>query len=50
MQFSLLVCFVHGHSFWTTGFGFLKQLIILAVFGAVDEPIASCMQVHFLEI
>ena len=26
------------------------QLIVLAVFGAVDEPLAPCMLVHFLEI
>ena len=26
------------------------QLIVLAVFGAVDLPIASCMLVYFLEI
>ena len=26
------------------------QLIVLAVFGAVDLPLASCMLVHFLEI
>ena len=26
------------------------QLIVLAVFGAVDEPLASCMLFHFLEI
>ena len=26
------------------------QLIVLAVFGAVDEPLASYMLVHFLEI
>ena len=26
------------------------QLIALAVFGAVDQPLASCMLVHFSEI
>ena len=26
------------------------QLIVLAVFGAMDEPLASCMLVHFLGI
>ena len=26
------------------------QLIVLAAFGAVDCPLASCMLVHFLEI
>ena len=26
------------------------QLIILAMSGAVDQPLASCMLVHFLEI
>ena len=26
------------------------QLIVLAVFSAMDEPLASCILVHFLEI
>ena len=26
------------------------QLIVLAAFGVVDKPLASCMLVHFLEI
>ena len=26
------------------------KLIVLAVFGAVNQPLASCMLVHFLEI
>ena len=26
------------------------QLIVLAAFGAVDEQLAPCMLVHFLEI
>ena len=26
------------------------QLIVLATFGVVDEPLASCMLVHLLEI
>ena len=26
------------------------QLIVLAAFGAMDEPLASCMLVHFLGI
>ena len=35
---------------YSTGEFQALQLIVLAAFGVVDQPLASCMSVHFLEI
>ena len=35
---------------YSTGEFQALQLIVLAVFGVVDQPLASCMLVHFSDI
>ena len=35
---------------YSTGEFQALQLIVLVVFGAVDQPLASCMLVHLFEI
>ena len=44
------LCHVYIPLFHSTGEFQALQLIVLAAFGAVDKPLASCVLVNFLEI
>ena len=46
----LVISCLHSLLGYFTGEFQNLQLIVLAAFGAVDEPLASCMLVHFMEI
>ena len=46
---SFMSC-LHSLLGYSTGEFQALQLIVLAAFGAVDQPLAPCMLVHFLEI
>ena len=39
-----------SHIVYSTGEFQVLQLIVFVAFGNMDEPLASCMSVHFLEI
>ena len=50
VSFGLPYVMLHSLLGYSTGVFQALQLVVIAAFSAVDEPLAPCMLVHFLKI